>query len=116
MRMARRAPHAACLALGLLLLASGAQAQLELGSALRSLERHGTRQLPRALLRTPNGRVPVLAEYPAESGLAELLVAGRYRPMWLSEEEIGTLAREQPDLKLHWAPPRRTQLDQADDW
>jgi subtilisin family serine protease len=117
MRM-RRITLPAALALGLLALTSAraAHAQLELGRALRSLERAGTPQLPRALLRSKAGRIPILAEYPADAGVAELLVGGRYRPMWLTEQEIAALAHDQPALMLHWAPPRHTLLDRADDW
>src|SRR5690349_12441591 len=104
MRMSRITVTAAlALALFALTSARGANAQLELGRALRSLERAGTPQLPRALLRSPNGRVPVLAEYPRDAGVAELLVGGRYRPMWLTAQEIAALTDEQPELKLHWA-------------
>ncbi|HKY34686.1 MAG TPA: S8 family serine peptidase [Polyangiaceae bacterium] len=116
--MARVPIHAASLALGLFVLAStrAAEGQLELGRALRSLKRAGTPQLPRALLRSPNGRIPVLAEYASDAGVAELLVGGRYRPMWLTAQEIAALSYDEPTLKLHWAPPRHTLLDRADDW
>jgi subtilisin family serine protease len=60
--------------------------------------------------------VPVVLEYPQNSGASELLIAGRYRPMWLTPEELAAASHEQPDLKLHWAPPRHTLLDEADDW
>lgn len=96
--------------------AAPAIAQLELGSALRGLERGGIGQLPQAVLRGAGARVPVLAEYPSDAGLSELLVAGRYRPMWLEAEELTALIREQPAIKLHWAPPRHALLDSADGW
>src|SRR5437899_8871874 len=83
-----------------------ALAQLELGGALRSLERHGAQTLPRALLGRPGERIAVLAEYPADSGLSELLVAGRYRPLWLAPSELSSFVADHPELKLHWAPPR----------
>jgi subtilisin family serine protease len=93
-----------------------ATAQLELGSALRSLAKNGQKTLPRALLRTASGRVAVLAEYAPDSGVAELLVAGRYRPLWLAPGEVSAFIDEHPGVKLHWAPPRHTLLDEADDF
>ena len=95
---------------------SPALAQLELGAALRQLSADGTPTLPRALLRSPNGRIPVLAEYDLDLGVSELLVAGRYRPLWLTADELAPFVREHPEVKLHWAPPRHTLLDEADDW
>ncbi|HYP88935.1 MAG TPA: S8 family serine peptidase, partial [Polyangiaceae bacterium] len=96
-------------------LSAHASAQLELGSALRSLQRSGTSELPRALL-TTGGSVAVLAEYPDDSGLSELLVGGRYRPIWLDAGELTTFTHDHPQVKLHWAPPRRTLLDNAQRW
>jgi subtilisin family serine protease len=93
-----------------------ASAQLELGAALRKLEHRGIYQLPRAVRQAAGERIPILAEYPADSGVSELLVGGRYRPLWLTPEDLSKLTGEQPDLKLHWAPPRRPLLDQADNW
>lgn len=93
-----------------------AAAQLELGGALRKLEHQGIYQLPRAVRQAAGERIPILAEYPADSGLSELLVGGRYRPLWLTPEELARLTGEQPDLKLYWTPPRRPLLDQADNW
>jgi subtilisin family serine protease len=111
-------PTRSHLALGLALAvscqAARASAQLELGRAWRGLSQAGARELPRAWL-APNGRVAVLAEYPAEAGFAEL-VAGRYRPLWLRPEELESYAADQPELKLHWAPPRHALLDQAQGW
>jgi len=105
-------------ALACALLATGppAAAQVELGSALRSLETRGTRSLPRAILRSNTGRVAVLAEYPSGSSAADLLVGGRYRPLWLLPEELAGFAHDQPDVKLHWAPPRHVMLDEAAKW
>jgi subtilisin family serine protease len=91
-------------------------AQLELGSALRSLQRHGTPSLPRALLGPKGSRVSILAEYPADSGVSELLVGGRYRPLWLAGDELALFANDHPEVKLHWAPPRHVLLDQAEKW
>jgi subtilisin family serine protease len=93
-----------------------AAAQLELSGALRKLEHRGIYQLPRAVRQAGGERIPILAEYPADSELSELLVGGRYRPLWLTPDELSRLTGEQPDLKLHWAPPRRPLLDQADNW
>jgi subtilisin family serine protease len=109
---------ASLLALALLGAASPAAAQLELGAALRSLQAGGTRTLPRALARAGGGRerIAVLAEYPPSSGISELLVAGRYRPLWLTPDELGPFVTDHPELKLHWAPPRHTLLDQAQRW
>src|SRR3954468_1296861 len=112
--MARRsmfARHLAPLvgaALSVTLLASAppAAAQLELGSMLRSLQQQGVHSLPRALLRAPSGRVALLAEYPTDSGLTELLVGGRYRPLWLLPDELAAFVGDHPEVKLHWAPPR----------
>src|SRR5690242_1439145 len=89
-------------ALGFALLARAPQvcAQVELGSALRSLEHAGLHQLPHAFLRSQNGRVAVLAEYPAGSELSEPLVGGRYRPLWLLPEEIAPFAGDHPEVKL----------------
>jgi subtilisin family serine protease len=98
------------------LAAPTALAQVELGAALRGLARAGTPGLPRALLRGSSGRVGVLAEYPADSGVSELLVAARYRPLWLEPDEIATFASDNPNVKLLWAPPRHTLLDQAGKW
>jgi subtilisin family serine protease len=106
----------AALCLALSAIAPRAAAQLELGSALRSLEKQGTHSLPRALLRSPKGRVAILAEYPADSGVTELLVGGRYRPLWLLPEEIAPFAADHPDVMLHWAPPRHVLLDEAAKW
>lgn len=108
----------ASVALGVALVATStsASAQLELGSALRSLARQGTRTLPRALLGKSGARVAVLAEYPAEAGLSELLVAGRYRPLWLAPSEIAVFASEHPEVLLHWAPPRHVLVDEAQKW
>jgi subtilisin family serine protease len=92
-----------------------AHAQLELAGALQQLSASG-KGLPQALLRSPSGRVPVLAEYAPSLGVSELLVAGRYRPLWLAPGELEPFVREHPDVKLHWAPPRHTLLDEADDW
>lgn len=105
------------LALGVALssVAPRAAAQLELGSALRNLARAGTPELPRALS-AANGRVAVLAEYPSDSGVSELLVGGRFRPLWLGPEELRTFAEDHPRLALHWAPPRRVLLDRAAVW
>ncbi len=93
-----------------------AVAQLELGSALRSLQRQGTHTLPRALLGASGGRVAVLAEYPSDSGFAELLVGGRYRPLWLAADAIAPFTNDHPQVLLHWAPPRHVLLDEADKW
>jgi MYXO-CTERM domain-containing protein len=112
--MPRRSCFAYCLALSCL--ASPAAAQLELGGALRSLARGGVKELPHALLDGASGRVAVLAEYPSDSGLGELLVGGRYRPLWLSPHELGSFVSDHPDVKLHWAPPRHPLLDQAARW
>lgn len=68
------------------------------------------------MLRSPNGRIPVLAEYSPNLGVSELLVGGRFRPLWLTPEELAPFVREHPQVKLHWAPPRHTLLDRADDW
>jgi len=95
---------------------SSALAQLELGSALRSLERSGTHTLPRALVGAKGSRIAVLAEYPAASGVSELLVGGRYRPLWLEGDELRLFASDHPDVKLHWAPPRHVLLDEAGRW
>src|SRR5882724_1589216 len=105
-------------ALGLALVAGapGAAAQVELGSALRSLEKQGLHGLPRALLHSTTGRVAILAEYPADSVGSELLVGGRYRPLWLLPEEIAAFASDHPDVKLNWAPPRHVLLDEAAKW
>lgn len=91
-------------------------AQLELGSALRSLERSGLSALPKALGRGPGERIPMLAEYPADCGFSELLVGGRYRPLWLGADELSAFSREHPSVKLHWAPPRYPLMDEANDW
>ncbi|MES1186318.1 MAG: S8 family serine peptidase [Myxococcales bacterium] len=103
---------------GLLLAAtpSRAFAQLELGSALRSLERHGIHGLPRALLGREGSRVAVLAEYPEGAGNSEVLVGGRYRPLWLAPNDIASFASDHPDVLLHWAPPRHVLLDEAEKW
>lgn len=93
--------------------ASHASAQLELGGALRALRAGGSRSLPRAVLRD---KVAVLAEYPRASGVSELLVAGRYRPLWLAPEAIEAFASDHPEVALHWAPPRHTLLDEAQRW
>jgi subtilisin family serine protease len=111
-----RRVSAAALAAALVVTSVPASAQLELGSALRSLERHGTHTLPRALLGKSGSRVAVLAEYPAESGVSELLVGGRYRPLWLAPSEIAPFASEHPDVLLHWAPPRHVLVDEAEKW
>lgn len=102
------------LALALSLFASSAGAQLELGAALRSLQASGTRALPSAL--SASGRVAVLAEYPPDSGFAELLVGGRYRPLWLAPDELDPFVSDHPQVKLHWAPPRHALMDQAARW
>jgi subtilisin family serine protease len=107
------AAAAAC-ALGLL--APRAQAQLDLAAALRSLARGGGSSVPRALSSSADGRVAVLAEYGSDSGVNDLLVGGRYRPLWLSPEELQRFSRDQPEVKLHWAPPRHVLLDVADGW
>jgi subtilisin family serine protease len=107
---------AIALAASVLVEAEPARAQLELGSALRSLAKSGKKTLPRAVLRTSSGRVAVLAEYAPDSGVSELLVAGRYRPLWLTPAEVAPFLAEHPGVKLHWAPPRHTLLDEADDW
>jgi subtilisin family serine protease len=96
--------------------ALNAQGQVELGQLLKSLDREGVRGLPRALQRSPTGRVPVLAEYATDSGVAELLVGGRYRPMWLTPDQLKAFASDHPTTKLHWAPPRHPLLDRADRW
>jgi subtilisin family serine protease len=91
-------------------------AQVELGQLLSGLARQGITQLPRALSRSSTGRVPVLAEYGADSGVAELLIGERYRPLWLRPEELRAFATEHPTTQLHWAPPRYPLLDRADRW
>lgn len=93
-----------------------AAAQLELGSALRSLKRSGSRELPRALLVPSVNRVAVLAEYPSDSGVNELLVGGRYRPLWLAPDGVEAFANENPGVLLHWAPPRHVLMDEAQKW
>lgn len=93
-----------------------AAAQLELGSALRSLKRHGSRELPRALLVPNTNRVAVLAEYPKDSGVSDLLVGGRYRPLWLAPDAVEAFADENPGVLLHWTPPRHVLMDQAQKW
>jgi subtilisin family serine protease len=114
--MPPRRSSLALLGLALLGVGAPAHAQLELGAALEQLTASGGKGLPRALLRSPNGRVPVLAEYAPGLGVSELLVAGRYRPLWLTADELAPFVREHPEVKLHWAPPRHTLLDEADDW
>ncbi len=106
------------LALGLALFshAPPASAQLELGSALRGLRQSGSRGLPRAFVAGPRPRVAVLAEYPSSSGISELLLGGRYRPLWLTAQELETFVVDHPDVALHWAPPRHTLLDEAQRW
>lgn len=111
-----RSTLCAALAVLVLLLPGAAEAQLELGAAWRSLAKSGATRLPRAFMATPNRRVAVLAEYGPDSGFAELLVGGRYRPLWLSESELADFSHAQPGVKLHWAPPRHVLLDVADDW
>ncbi|HXK17909.1 MAG TPA: S8 family serine peptidase [Polyangiaceae bacterium] len=106
----------AALCVALAATAPRAVAQIELGSALRSLEARGTRSLPRAILRGARGRVAVLAEYPPGTGAAELLVGGRYRPLWLLPDEISNFADDHPEVQLHWAPPRHVLLDEAAKW
>jgi subtilisin family serine protease len=103
-------------ALALLLAAPGAAAQLELGSALASLRRSGTREIPRALLSGRQQRVSVLAEYPPASGVSELLVGGRFRPLWLAPSELEAFSADHPEVLLHWAPPRHPLLDEAQRW
>lgn len=93
-----------------------AAAQLELGSAWRSLARHGATQVPEGLLKNPARRLPLLVEYPADSGVSELLVGGRYRPLWLAPEELSSFVQDHPELLLHWAPPRYVQMDEASKW
>ena len=113
----RPLPRLARVALSVAFLLAPAQAvgQLELGSALRSLQRHG-QGLPRALAGPAGGRVAVLAEYPADAGVSELLVGGRYRPLWLGQDDLAEFARAHPHVLLHWAPPRRVLLDEAGKW
>jgi subtilisin family serine protease len=105
--------RAILVALALSALASPASAQLELGSALRALRAGGNRSLPRALSRD---KVAILAEYPASSGVAELLVGGRYRPLWLAPDAVEAFAADHPEVQLHWAPPRHALLDEAQRW
>ena len=104
-------------AVGLALVCSAlhAEGQLELGGALKSLELAGAPGLPRALI-GKSGRVSLLADYPAGSGLSELLVGGRYRPLSLPITQVADFARDNPHVKLFWAPPRYPLLDEADDW
>lgn len=106
---------ASLLGLALLGVALPATAQLELGSAVRSLRASGSR-LPASLSRGARARVAVVAEYPADSGIAELLIGERYRPMWLLPSELEPFIAEHPELKLHWAPPRHVLMDQAQRW
>jgi subtilisin family serine protease len=115
---ARRCSAFTRIALGLALGAASTRAiaQVELGSALRSLERQGTHTLPRAVLGESGSRVAILAEYPADSGVSELLVGGRYRPLWLAANEIAPFAGDHPNVKLHWAPPRHVLVDEAEKW
>jgi len=116
-RSSFRHRYGAALACAALVAATApARAQLELTSALRSLERNGTHTLPRALRGESGSRVAVLAEYPAESGLSELLVGGRYRPIWLEADEIAEFVDAHPGVLLHWAPPRHVLMDEADKW
>jgi subtilisin family serine protease len=79
------------------------------------LQASGARSLPTSLQGSP-ARLPVLAEYPADSGVSELLVGGRYRPLWLAPGELESFVSEHPEVKLHWAPPRRPLVDQAQRW
>lgn len=110
-------PRPSSLAFGIALacFASSAAAQLELGGALRDLRRAGVHELPRALV-SPSGKVGVLVEYPPDSAVSELLVGGRYRPLWLGFDELASFIDDHPDLKVHWSPPRRTQVDEAQRW
>ncbi|MDF3070000.1 MAG: hypothetical protein K0R38_5601 [Polyangiaceae bacterium] len=94
------------------LCSSTAHAQLELGGALRALQASGASSLPSAF----GERVAVLAEYPPDSGVSELLVAGRYRPLWLAADELSSFVVDHPLVKLHWAPPRQPLVDQAQRW
>jgi subtilisin family serine protease len=103
------------LGIALLVTAPHASAQLELGSALRSLQNAGSRELPRGLT-DASGKLPLLVEYPADAGVSELLVGGRYRPVWLSKEELPAFVDDHPELRLHWAPPRRALMDEAQRW
>lgn len=103
------------LGLALLGVALPATAQLELASAVRSLRASGSK-LPAAISRGSRARVPVVAEYPADSGVSELLIGERYRPMWLLPTELEPFISEHPELKLHWAPPRHVLMDQAQRW
>lgn len=106
----------AALGIALFLVSAQAQAQLELGRALRSLRESSTQALPRALGERRSARIPVLAEYPVDCGFSELLVGGRYRPLWLTAEELGPFVEEHPEVKLHWAPPRHVLAEQAGMW
>lgn len=101
--------------LALSLAAAPASGQVDLGRALRGLRKTGTYELPRAFADTTR-RVALLAEYPPSSGVSELLVGGRYRPIWLGAEELPAFAEDHPELKLNWAPPRRALLDEAQRW
>lgn len=111
--MLRRARFGLMLALASL--APHARGQVDLGSALRALRRGGTYELPPAFADAER-RVALLAEYPADSGVSELLVGGRYRPIWLAAKELPQFVDDHPELELHWAPPRRALLDQAQRW
>ncbi len=104
------------LAVAFVLCTSTASAQLELGAALRSLQASGTRSLPDSFTEGARERIAVLAEYPADSGVTELLVGGRYRPLWLAPSELEPFVTEHPRVKLHWAPPRHAVMDQAQRW
>lgn len=103
-------------AFALVALPKPAAAQLELGAAWRHLTERGIDKLPSALFQTPSQKLPLLVEYPANSGVSELLVGGRYRPLWLAPDELGTFTSDHPELKLHWAPPRYVQMDEAAKW
>jgi subtilisin family serine protease len=114
--MALRSLLVLAIATSCVALSTPALGQLELGAALRDLSRGGTRRLPRAVLQPASGRVALLADHGPTSDLAELLIGGRYRPLWLAPEEVEPFIRDNPQLTLHWSPPRRPLLDRADGW
>ena len=92
--------------------ASPVRAELELGALSRAAEGVAPAALPRAL-REP---VSVVVELPDGARAPEgfVAVAERLGVLTLSPERLRVLARERPELRFEWAPPRRLLMDRAD--
>lgn len=120
-RRSRAPGRAAALAGGLFLAfwAGAAQAQIDWGRAVATLEAAGTPDsaLPRALISASGGDVPLLLERRASGATlprGAIAVVGDWFAVRASESQARLLPALVQGVSLQWSAPRRLLLDRAD--